>query len=400
MTLKKHYEISKAIRKIKNNCNYDYIYNFIIEYNDELNLNLSKIDEWIKEVLNKIISSKKESLNFNFLNLKYKKTSKEYWLIRGWNEDYSINKAKECNKVYSHKIQLKENGYSDEEIKNIMLKRFKKGAQTLKNRSDYDEIRKKYGHKVDKYLKRINANTNKNYTLEEAKTIISEIQRKKSKRKWEKHKLNPRFDKINTRLEFYLAKGLNKEEAENALYERQIKNGLNYYINKYGLEKGKEKYNKRIEEYRKKIKLHRKKYPQKWITSGKRYSDSSKRFFDKIIEEITELKDMKIYYAENEYFIFDEKRKIYFYDFYIKELNLIIEYNGLVWHPKERIQKNWKHVYTKKSSETYYDYDRYKEQLAISKGIDIMSIFEDELIYKRKQIINELYSRINKIKNN
>lgn len=110
---------------------------------------------------------------------------------------------------------------------------------------------------------------------------------------------------------------------------------------------------------------------------------------------------MKYYYADNEYFIWDkEKHKILFYDFFVKELNLIIEYNGVVWHPRERIQKNWRHPYTKETSEKYFDYDTYKNNIVKKNNIDLIIIYEDELITKRKEIINELHRRIRAYNNN
>jgi hypothetical protein len=53
------------------------------------------------------------------------------------------------------------------------------------------------------------------------------------------------------------------------------------------------------------------------------------------------------------------------------------------------------HPFTKETSEKYYDLDIHKKSLANNLGIDVITIFEDEITTHRKFIIDELHSRIN-----
>ena len=46
------------------------------------------------------------------------------------------------------------------------------------------------------------------YTIDEARIKISKIQSINSKKRWKKHKLNPKYETLNTRIEYYISKGL------------------------------------------------------------------------------------------------------------------------------------------------------------------------------------------------
>jgi hypothetical protein len=396
MDSNKYLEICRSARLLKNNISYFTVKEFLEKFKIDLNINYDKIDQLIANILSQDLSN--EHITLQKLNLKYKKTSKDYWIIRGWDEKYSIRKAKEANQIYSHSRRLEKNGYSQEDIKKIMADSFSKGIATLKKRKDYSDIIKKRNRGLtrNRYINTINPLTGLLYTSEESEKKYKEDQRKAS----QSANLSRKPESFNTKIEYYLAKGLSLEDAQSALFERQIKNGLDYYINKYGIEQGTVKYNNRIAKYSKKIKDARSSFPEKWKTSSKRYSNSSKRFFDNLINDIDYLKNLTIFYANNEHFIYDKiNKKIYFYDFYIEELNIIIEYHGIVWHPKHRDQPGWIHPYTKETSEKYYDLDIHKKILANSFGIDVIAIFEDEITTNRNNIINELHNRINTYRN-
>jgi predicted nuclease with TOPRIM domain len=393
MDSNKYHEICKSARALQNNISYASVKEFLEKFKIELNINCDKLDLLISNILSTDLSNE-SIITLPKLNLKYKKTSKEYWLIRGWDEAHSIKKAKEANQVYSHPGRLEKKGYSQDEIKKIVAASINKGISTLKKREDYSDIvkRRNLGLTKYRYINTINPETGVLYTPSESEKKYKEDQKKASK----SANLSRKPESFNTKIEYYLAKGLSLEAAQAALFERQIKNGLNYYINKYGIEKGSLEYEERILKYSKQIKTLRSAFPEKWKTSNKKYSDSSKRFFDSLINEVDSLNTLTIYYANNEHFIYDTiNKKIYFYDFYVKELNIIIEYHGLVWHPRKRVQEGWMHPYTKETSEKYYDLDIHKKSLANNLGIDVITIFEDEITTHRKFIIDELHSRIN-----
>lgn len=396
MERSKYNKIVKAARKLKNNISFETLNDFLQEYKVDLDINQSAIPSLINKILIEIKQT--DSITLSKLNLKYKKTSKEYWIIRGWDLNYSIKKAKEANQIYSHSRRLEKKGYSFDEIKKIVSDSCKKSYVTLKNRPNYNEIlnRRNRGLSKHRYTKIINPLTGVFYTDHESEQKYKEDQRRASI----SANKNRKPESLNTKIEYYLAKGLSLDDAKAALSERQIRNGLTYYINQYGLVQGTHKYFSRIEKYGSKIKKLREEFPKKWKTSGKKYSNVSKIFFDSLINEINDLKNLTIFYAENEYFIYDStNKKIYFYDFYVKELNLIVEYHGVVWHPKKRVQEGWIHPYTKETSEKYYDLAKYKEKLAKDKGLDVITIFETDITVNKPHILDELHRRIKSYSN-
>ena len=386
-------EASNDLKSIKHNFTYDYIKSVLLKHAHLLDIKVENIDEMASYYYSKGIPEGKNKTGFNnFFEFTKTKSERNYWLKRGWSEEETDLKLSEYKSYqFNYKKRLVHLGYDEAEAEVLYRDSLNRGIETLRNREDYESIKKSRADNIDRYLRRINPETGEEYTLEEAKIAYSSRQSRAARNSAK----NRKKDKTNTRIEYFLSKGLTKEEAEKALLERQIKNGLNYYINKYGLEAGTRKYNVRIKEYGKQIKKLRKIYPERWVKSGKRYSDSSKRFFDSIIDVLPELKSMSVYYADNEYFLWDKSNhKIYFYDFYVKELNIIIEYHGIIWHPKEKNQPGWKSVYTNESSETVFNRDKHKEKIAADYGIDLIIIYEDEVNTKKETIVNELHRRI------
>jgi G:T-mismatch repair DNA endonuclease (very short patch repair protein) len=83
-----------------------------------------------------------------------------------------------------------------------------------------------------------------------------------------------------------------------------------------------------------------------------------------------------------EYFIRDNDN-FYRYDFTIKPLRLIIEFNGLHVHPsKEFLTENewngWRHPFDKRTADEKYSYDRQKIKLAEEKGFKVYEIWSCE----------------------
>lgn len=87
------------------------------------------------------------------------------------------------------------------------------------------------------------------------------------------------------------------------------------------------------------------------------------------------------------------KENLFLYDFYIKPLNLIIEYNGLYWHIKEKdgiiINRN---MHLKKDDEEIkkmLDRDKLKISNANSKGIDVLTIWSDSKIEDNIKFVSD-----------
>jgi very-short-patch-repair endonuclease len=136
-----------------------------------------------------------------------------------------------------------------------------------------------------------------------------------------------------------------------------------------------------------------------------RYSKKSISFFELLLRN-TSYTDLTFLYKEKEFFIYDyTKKKIFFYDFYIPELKIIIEYHGVMFHPKEDEinKKNWKCLFSNISYEDKMEYDLYKIKIAKDSGIDLLVIWEDEnlndAINKCLKIIKDKYDNYTREKN-
>ncbi|MCK9415430.1 hypothetical protein M0Q97_02080 [Candidatus Dojkabacteria bacterium] len=92
---------------------------------------------------------------------------------------------------------------------------------------------------------------------------------------------------------------------------------LEYFIEKYGNNLGQDKFDKYA----------------KNRTNFFGYSNISRELFDKIVKKLN--RNYRYYYADDEYIIGP-----YLLDFYIKELNISIEYNGNIWHANPKFYES------------------------------------------------------------
>lgn len=104
----------------------------------------------------------------------------------------------------------------------------------------------------------------------------------------------------------------------------------------------------------------------------KRYSIKATKVIEKIINlcDKNNIKNITFLYAENEFHLYDPiSKKARWYDLTIPELNLIVEYNGSVFHPREKDSM----YYTVSES---IGNDAYKNDLAKKSGYDILYIWD------------------------
>jgi very-short-patch-repair endonuclease len=94
------------------------------------------------------------------------------------------------------------------------------------------------------------------------------------------------------------------------------------------------------------------------------------------------------------------KSGIRFYDFTINELKIIIEYNGIAFHPRE-FDFEWKSAYGKLYEESY-NRDLEKLQLAESYGYEVIYVWSDEDLKESVQeLTNYIFNKyIEKTENN
>jgi hypothetical protein len=95
----------------------------------------------------------------------------------------------------------------------------------------------------------------------------------------------------------------------------------------------------------------------------------------------------------------DNKLKRYFYDFYIPEINLIIEYNGDYWHANPEIYKSndlIKYPGREQLASDRWLKDKHKENIAIENKHNIITIWESEIkSISKPDIISLIEQKIN-----
>jgi hypothetical protein len=117
---------------------------------------------------------------------------------------------------------------------------------------------------------------------------------------------------------------------------------------------------------------------QKVLVPITRASKESSFLFKKVMEEI-DYEDIYVGIGDNkEYFIRDEFNQIFFYDFVIKSKKIIIEYNGIAFHPKFENLDIFKPIYTKLTPVEIYNRQEYKKDLAIKNGFRILEVWSDD----------------------
>lgn len=173
----------------------------------------------------------------------------------------------------------------------------------------------------------------------------------------------------NTTLEYYLNKGMCKEEAEEALKERQATCRLEKYIKRYGQEEGYKKWEERQCKWKSSLQ-------QSFIQNrGQKYIVQS-IFAEEAILNICNQLNIEV--PKKELFLPSENnRRGYLYDFNYK--NKIIEFNGDYWHcnPKTWKSKDF-HNTMKITAQEKWDNDKIKFENAINKGYQVLVIWESE----------------------
>ena len=260
--------------------------------------------------------------------------------------------------------------------------------ETLRNNPNIESINKSKGNssRAEFYLGKINPLTNELFTIEEAKQKIKLKQSIGGRIMWEKVKSGELEYFSSASLQYYLNKGHNDETAIKLRSERQKTFSLEKCIKKLGEEEGLIRFNQRQDKWLKTLddKPQEEKDRIRIAKTAHlpRYSKVSFNLFSKLV---TLLKDnnFDIFFGKNELILFDRvKHRPFFYDFGIPAIKLIIEYNGIAFHPKEdcseEVKLNWRCPLTKLNYADKLELDNYKINFAKNIGYDVLIIWEDE----------------------
>jgi len=220
-----------------------------------------------------------------------------------------------------------------------------------------------------------------------------------------------------------LNKRLNNEEYEEYIKNLKYSKTIEYYFDKYGKNEGEiiwndiqskkdsmsldfflKKYN---HNYKKAIKEYKNRVKSVIPTincKGSNYSIESINFFDKIIN-ILELNKNNCLYGENEYMIKYKNKKSkfgyrkFYYDFTDIDNKIIIEYNGIRWHPNSQKMtnedfKNWKHPFNKDIiPHDIEKKDKLKKETAIKNGFIVLVVWDIDGTEKNIKKIKDYYDR-------
>lgn len=270
------------------------------------------------------------------------------------------------------------------------------------------------------------------YTEEVSREIVSKIQKENSNKFYANATILERKERSTACLEYYEKRGFENPIEERK--KRQTTFSMQLCIEKYGEDLGCQIFKERQKKWRMTIdsktgeekrefqsrqdsssmEWARKKTKNeeeakflyitnlnKKLIGFNRSSKESLIILDKIIEYVKTLStEIKFFYGageSNEYWLHDENN-LYFYDFTIPTFNLIVEYNGIAWHPKDS-QTEWKSPFGC-TYEMAIAKDKNKLRLANSKGFEVFEFWSDftkseneEKLNSVKKYIYETYNR-------
>ena len=156
------------------------------------------------------------------------------------------------------------------------------------------------------------------------------------------------------------------------------------YINVYGEEKGRELY-------------------EQYITSTKdkkSYSKFSKKFFDELVKELQDKGFNFTYrYGDDEHWEWATDKKLYFFDFYIPELNFVIELNGDYWHCKpDKYSCDYIHELRHMTAKEIWEYDNHRnESISNDMGHNLEIIWESDVRNHKSDVIFNLVNKISEL---
>lgn len=258
------------------------------------------------------------------------------------------------------------------------------------------KVIKRYNEeKTRNFKNRVSYWISKGYNLEEAKLKANEVQCFRNKKSVSVCK--GRSDISPGTIEFWTKKGLTKEQAYKQVIETQSR-GYSFYVKKYGESKGKMLWEKRQRKWRASFKEAVKKDPtilERKLVKLTSASKESLNLFMPLYEKYNQY--FKIYLGiegSQEYFI-NYNRKIYFYDFVIPEISLIVEYHGEKFHPnKQKLTETewmkWRCPFSNTTADEKLIMDQQKINVAIEKGFNVIVVWSSDNIEKERERIERL----------
>lgn len=383
--------------------------------NCESDLDISKIQylysNYVSLFNSKIFPVYKKSKLHQALNLCNNNSKLEFYLDRGFNIDSArLRLNLRQNTVSLDSFVRRFGEINGKERYDNYVKKWKSSISKL----DKKELYKNWKNTPENYINKINPETGKSYTYEEAELKIKGDLSKGFKRVWSEYRkgIRPKTF-VNTTLEYYEYRGMTSDQAVMALKERQATFTLEKCIHKYGLESGTERFNRRNKQWLETLDS-KSDEEKKTIMLSKtrnfcRYSKESMDFFNSVLERLgnSVSSSYDIFMGKREMVLWNYvDKKPYFFDFSIPYLKIIIEYNGSVFHPDpqkltEEQFINWRCPFTKLTGSEKYKRDKEKLDFAKSLGYEILVVWDHEESEKKiEKCINLIKQKQNEKKPN
>lgn len=412
------------VRDILGECD-DSIFDLLID-NGIVDIKNEPVDV-SKLVKNTVTKEKRKILNFlkDHFGLKHTKFPKgqvNHWVLRGFSEEYGREKIKEFSGVYSSlSVEgiMQRNSCTEEEAKRIIGDRVRRSKETLNSHSveEKAEINRRKSISLQSMIERygVEEGTKRyNARIEKFKHSCSfdglverfgeeravEIQKERSKAK-------------STSLESLIDR--HGEEIAKEKYKQQIErksraHTVQGYIDRYGFEEGTKRFMERQEKFKeswakippKELERIRKLQSTSLASFRERYGyekgtsvylksrtsmhqrasmESLKVFlplYTELLNRGFDEEDILFGYNDKKELLLSEDATFYYYDFCIKSLRLIIEFNGIMYHPKSIDDENWFHPYNSSiTAKEKYLYDQKKNKFAVDHGYRVITIWED-----------------------
>jgi hypothetical protein len=384
------YRLSKKTnyQKLENPLSFEEMYKILV---NNYNFNQNASDEYKNDVYQYYLKtfesfisfskSYKDNLAHIFKNFKYYgkltgfNTSKDYYTFRGYTEKEIVNILNKRQDTFSKMSETKKQEYR-EKLRITSSNKYLIDTHGIDKATSI--IKNKGKSKNPKYISK-----KFNISIDDAKEYISETAKDAANKFWSSVRNGDCEYTGNTNLKYYLNQGLSIEDATIALKERQTTFSYKKCIEKYGIDEGTRIFNKRQEKWQKTLQL---KTPEEKLEilirktshiNTKFYSNESKIFFDRIIEIFKNDFSNNLFYANNEYFLYNKDlNKIMYYDFTDLDNRLIIEYNGSLWHASEKNKNTFKNPFSDETWEECLKKDNNKKNNAEKNGFKVLVIWD------------------------
>lgn len=362
-----------------------------MKFNDEINA------ENLHEVMRSKLVSELENVNklskFRSILKDFKKEHKfkacgkfttQYWIQRGWSEEMALSLKKEFKRELPPgpmQVEFWQKKINPATDMNYTVAEAKYKIKTQR------PVNKEY------WIER-------GYTVDDAIEKIAKLQLSNGKKWVDKHTNDPRPDRTRTQLMYWVNKhNMSIQDAKLKLKKIQNNISIDAMIEKYGEIEGKIQYDKvcnkisfagTVDGYINRYgpvlgpELHK----EKTIKSctNNRVSKESLKFFIPIYKFFRRhgIKKEDIYWGisgSTEFFLHEKyNSKIFWYDFTIPKLNLIIEFHGTRYHPNPTWSKyRWsKWDLFGVSADEKRSYDLFKKTVAENKGYTLLEIWSED----------------------